>query len=352
METGPARPGSLTLTPDSRHLPMFSRRVQDFIVVTVMTVLIWLYAEGANVQTYSPADAVTLDVDLSARDMVIIDQKPQKVSVSFKGSQAELTRLRQELRGTLQLELDLTESGVKSVPMADVIREARPLDAMSVNVTRVEPQTLELQIDRLVQQEVPVVFRPRDVQFVPGSLKIEPSMVTITAPKSRLDNLPDETELVVEATLSQDLRSLELNKLHRIAARLALPPGLAGQPHATLSSTEAMVSFSIGQQEDTVVLPSVPVWRAGPPQTEYTVEYDLHIQNVSVTGPVEDVKKLEQNTDKSLRVIAVLWLGSDELANAAGKGVQIAPVQFNAPPQFKITARNATVRYTVTKNTP
>ena len=328
---------------------MFSRRVQDFIVVTVMTVLIWLYAEGANVQTYTPADTIRLDVRLNAPDLVIIGQEPQRVSISFKGAQAELAKLRQELKGTLSLTLDISEPGPKSLPLADVIRDAKPLDLVSVNVTRVEPATLELVVDRLEQREAQVVFRTNEAPVQAVSVEVEPATVMITAPSSLFDRLGNQA-VTVEAQATDDLKLLPPRGEHRVKSKLVMPSALAGL-HSSLSAAEANVRFWIATAEETATLTNVPVWVSVPPQTEYEIVLvDRSLRDVKVTGPAEAIRNWGPDYEQAPRIIAELRLGSDELAAAAAANAeQVAPVHFVVPPDFTATAANPTVRFTVTR---
>jgi hypothetical protein len=331
---------------------MFTRNFQDYLIVTLMTALIWVYAEARNVQTYAPNEPVPLTLRMSAKDLVIVDQKTTKVSVAFKGAQAELDKLRRSLGNGFQVELDLTEPGAKSIPLADLLRESKPLNSLSVNVVRMEPQTLELTVDRIVRTQVPVSFKPKDVQLVPGSVRIDPPSMPLTAPQNKLAQLgQDPTTWSLEAQPNVDIRGLPPGVEHTVLAQVALPTVLGSDPQTTLGARQVRVTFTIDKKENSYVLPTVPVWVSAPPGDMAMYNVKLHdesrvLKDVKLTGPDEVMAKIE---DKSLRVVAALRLSTDDLVAAAGKGELTGQAHLVLPALVTAELSAAPVRYSVTK---
>ncbi len=330
---------------------MLSRNLQDYIVVTVMTVLIWVYAEARNVQSYAPSEPVPVAVRVAAKDLVILDQKPTKVVVAFNGAQSELDKVRRSLGNGFQIDLELTEPGPRNLPMADLLRQTRVLKQSNVNLVRVEPQTLEVTVDRVVKTPVAISFNPRDVQLVTGSVRIDPATLPLTAPQHKLDQLTAEgATLTLEAQPNVDIKKLAPGVEHTVIAQVPLPAALAGDPQVRLASSEVRVTFTIDKKDDSYVVPSVPVWVSAPPSDLAIYTVKLHedarvLKDVKLTGPADVMAKVQ---DKSLRIVAVLRLSTDDLVAAAGKGELTGQAQLVLPPQVTAESSSTAVRYSVT----
>ncbi|MDH3584937.1 MAG: hypothetical protein OER86_12065, partial [Phycisphaerae bacterium] len=148
----------------------FYRRISDYLAVALVTIAIWVYAEGRNVQSYSPAEDVPLSVELSSPTLVVTSQSTDRLKIQFKGALSEIDKLRRELPAGLVLRLDQTVPGEHTLVLSRALARAQPLDHLGVNVTSVEPSTLTIATDRLTRRSVELVFSPADVQLVPETL--------------------------------------------------------------------------------------------------------------------------------------------------------------------------------------
>ncbi|MEX2670681.1 MAG: hypothetical protein WD294_01085 [Phycisphaeraceae bacterium] len=326
----------------------WARHIQDYLLVTLITALVWLYAEGRNVQTWL-ASSVSVRVVLPSDDLVVVRQQPERFSMQFKGARSELDQVRRGVGSGIALELDHIETGEVSIAMSEHVPNARPISGLNVNVTSVDPPTMLLEIDRLVSRDVVTVFRPRDVQLVEESLSIEPARVTVTLPEGRLADLPqsgDQLQLRVEPVVP--IRLLPAGQQQTVRGRVQLPPELADDPHVKIEPEEVQVTFTIDTKDDVVTLPSVPVWIMAPPSDleRYDVVLDEEsrvLRDVRVSGPSELIQRVR---DGSLRVVATLRLGSDDLVRAVGESAT-GTVTFEVPPTLTVTTDTSSVRYTV-----
>lgn len=328
----------------------WARNIQDYLLVTLITALIWLYAEGRNVQTYSPASPVPVRVQLPGDDLVVMEQRPERFSMQFRGAQSELDRVRRALGSGMTLELTQMEPGEFSVVMSEHLPEADPIAGLSVNVTTVDPPMMQLKVDRLVTREIELAFTPREVQLAGDSLAIEPERVSVTIPESRLDDLGDAEQRQLQVEPSVPLRLLPAGQQQTVRGRVQLPPELADDPHVEVDPQEVQLTFTIDTRDDSVTLPSVPVWVTAPPSDleNYEIRLDEEsrvLRDVQVSGPSDLVQRVR---DGSLRVVATLWLSSDDLARAVDDSAT-ATVTFPLPPALTVSAETTSVRYTVTR---
>lgn len=326
----------------------WAKRIQDYLLVTLITALIWLYAEGRNVQTYAPPSPVRVQVDLPSDDLVVVRQSPERFNMRFRGARSELDQVRRGLSSGVTLELDRMEPGSMNVVMSEHLREARPIAGLSVNVTTVDPPTMELEIDRLVEREVELSFSPEEVQVAPESLSINPPRVSVTLPEGRLEALgeADDLELAVEPAVPA--RLLPVGRQQTVRGRVRLPPELADDPHVSVEPQEVQLTFTIDTKDDAVTLPSVPVWIMAPPTDLENYRVTLEegsrvLRDVRVSGPSELVESVR---DGSLRVVATLRLSSDDLARSVGDTAS-GSVSFELPPNLTVTSETDAVRYTV-----
>lgn len=324
----------------------WARHIQDILLVTLITALIWLWAEGRNVQTYTPTSPVPVRVELPAEDLVVVRQSPDRFRMEFKGAQSEINRLRRAISGTgITLELDRTEPEELNLVMSEQLAAASPIADMSVNITTVDPPTMQVEVDRLVRREVGLTFTPpRDAELAEDSLTIEPERVTVTLPEGRLDELGDRLE--VEALQYH----LQAGVRQRPRGRVQLPASLADDPHVQVEPREVQLSFTIDRTEDMLTLPSVPVWVTLPPADleNYVVRLDEEsrvLRDVRISGPSDLVQRVRDGT---LRVVATLRLSSDDLARAVDDS-STGTVSFDLPPSLTVTAETTSVRYTVTR---
>ncbi|QNN24635.1 hypothetical protein HED60_20945 [Planctomycetales bacterium ZRK34] len=327
------------------------RRIQDYTLVTLISLLVWLYAEGRTVKAYAPDEAIPLTVLTSSPDLVVVSQSSTAIKPEFKGAANEIYELRRKLPQGLKLTLDATEPGEKSIVLDQALGQADPIQNVRANLSRVDPPTVTVRLDRLIKQDVPVRFTPTEVQLVSGSLKMTPEQVTLTAPQGLLETLGlNPAEMTLDIEPSQALRTLAPGVEHTVSARVKLPVALAADPHVKLKPDRVDLTLTIDKTEDAVKLPSVPVWVTLPP--EETDKYQVKLldesrvlKDVQISGPSDLIAKVK---DGSIPVIATVRLSSDDLAKGVG-GEVTATVRFDVPAPLSVQNPTAGVRLTIAK---
>lgn len=331
---------------------IWPHRLNDYLLVTLITVLIWVYAEGRNVRTYQPNDRVPVTIQLATDDLVVTSQSVSTLGLEFSAATAEIDKLRPLLgkRGIL-LRPAITEPGTKVLQLDDEMRSASPLDEVSANVNWSDPTTIEVTVDRLARPEVTVGYSPGDVKLVEGSLSIEPRRVRLIAPQQLLADLGIDETFVLEAEPLIPVRSVTPGEQKVIDARVKLPAALANNPHVSLERSDVKLTLTVDKAEETLVLANVPVWIAAPPGSlaEYTVTLDEDarvLADVKVTGP-KDV--IDQVRDGRTKIFALLNLDSTQLASAATAQTNSKIVTINVPDSLIVEGPVRTVGFTVTR---
>lgn len=167
----------------TQSLALFRRYNLHFWAVAI-AVSLWLQVHGQG------EGSVSMDVPLQVHglpaDMVIVNDFPDHVRVTINGLQSRLKDLRQ-LNFSIPIDAsDLTTPGV--------VDRAPQLSAVSLpvglHIDKVQPDRLELQVDRLVTRSIPIraSFELPEGWQVDG-INIEPRQVKLTGPEVWLETL-------------------------------------------------------------------------------------------------------------------------------------------------------------------
>ncbi len=162
------------------------RRYSLHFWALVIAVALWLQVHGKG------DGSITLDVPLQVRDlpesMVIVNDLPGYVRVTVTGLQTRLKELNPKDLVVPINAADLTTPGV--------VERAPKIGAVSLpvglHIDKVQPDRLELQVDRLVTRSIPVhpFFElPEDWQT--SELLVRPKQVALTGPEVWLDTLQE-----------------------------------------------------------------------------------------------------------------------------------------------------------------
>jgi hypothetical protein len=348
------------------------RRIQSYGLITLITLLIWLYAEGTNVDEFE----LNLVAQLPARvgqDRVVdfadgTERLPLKVR--FRGNAARLsdleTRLDRMPRILLPLETDdLPDAGQGAILLEPLLEEAkigpvpngRTFSSLGVSVVGVEPREVPITADRIVEETVDVKFNPEGVQLGPSVTITPPEVpVTMTASLARLrQNSPDA--FYVEARIpEQTLRTLEEGVGHTISARLERSPVLQA-PHVEVPVQSVDVTFTIARQKDVVTLPVVPVWLYGPPSELGRYEVEMAegeglLRDVTIEAPRDLVDRIRRGG--TVRVVARFELASEDLSRRTDTAtisfIEIAELQEDTTRQVTVVPRVPSVAQTTFAN--
>jgi len=287
----------------------FRQKIETFIVVTVITVLVWLYAEGRNVTEYVNEPIRVQFVPADDSGFTVSPDDEQRIQITYEGS----TATKQALEALL-------DSGPIKIPIAEddpaeVIFQTRrnesKLADLGIQVTRVEPERRLVKIRRVVTVTMPIDVRVEGVELT-GVPTVEPREVAVKLP-STLADLARELPLEVTLTAA-DLSSLRPGEPGTVQAKVALPEVLRGQD-VDLPIRAATVALTIRKQTRTITLTSVPIHLNLPPllldQYRIRLPDDQQVlREVQLTGPADGIHEIES---KQCRVWAEIRPSAEDL---------------------------------------
>jgi hypothetical protein len=314
---------------------------RDFLVVTVVAMLVWLYAEGENVKEV----ALDMEIRFEPAASQPLSIKPRRldhrVEATFRCNSVQRDQLKNVIsRGPVVLELsrDAATPGDprQEVDLRQKLAEHPLIQELGVGVVEVRPAKVVVTIERMETIRLPVaVVSPGDLLL--ENVTVDPQEVEIRLPASLAAGL-GEAPRVETRLVAADLSKLPLNQPVTLN-NVPLQPPLALRGNTAdveMARSTATVTLTIRKLAQTITLSSIPV-RIVAPVAElpnYAVslvdEQDQFVRNIKLTGPSTVMARIEA---KELKVWADLKLEGDTLAKGASEETTIIVPHITAPPE-------------------
>jgi hypothetical protein len=323
------------------------KRLQTFILVSIITLFIWLIAEAQSLDTQGQLLQVQLKVAEQSRLVITSGSTNSTVQLELQGSTASLDRLLHNLTGTMLLTLETP--GEFTIDLQERLSEMPPFKGSGVNIRSVDPDFMErVVVERLITVD-DVQVRPTEPNGVElrGSPTVSPVTVSVAVPESALGAF--QAAKYVNVVLDDlSLASLSPGP-HTINVPLAISAGV-GTTHAVISPSTVALTLDVRDSTETwtpeAPLPvqvQLPADLAG--EYRITVVDDRFIE-VTFTGPSQSIERLKQDRARAVPFIA---LTSDDLA----RGVTAAAIQFRSlPAGVTATPAQTSVTVEITDLTP
>ncbi len=283
-------------------------KVETWIVVTIITVLVWLYAE-ATVLKQETGKSVQLILD-EPTNRYAITPSAATVRVSYRGSSGQIQQFNEMTALPLVHEIDptgVTETVTRTLVLSEALVRAG-LGEVGITELVVEPDTLTVTLEPLVSIELPVVVQTTNLELN-GEPAAEPATISVTAPLDTVEALRGQS--VIAPLVGADTG--EGTGLERVAPSVPLifPDDLdLNSPWVTAEVRAVRVNYTLANNIDTVVVGRVPLYINLPVdvQLRYTVrpqDQSNFLRDVELQGPADVIARLRAN-DPGLVVRAEL----------------------------------------------
>ena len=335
----------------------WTHRIRTWLVVTLITLLVWLYAEGEAVT--EQAEQIQVEFVAPPGQKLAIEpagpterDSPILVWATFRGSTGQLTQVRQ-ITEQGPLELEVSEQPGSSddehvVVMQDALYRSR-LGELGVNIIETNPATVTLNVAPLRTVDLPVRLAEHEVQLA-GQVNIEPDTVRVTLP-ARLGERINDHQAWAELD-AVDLSELDANVEHTVSAPLRLPDALQSR-WTSVEPQQVQVTLTIRKQTETITKERIGVELLVSPvllrQYSFDVkDEDLNLLDVKLTGPADTLERIQQG---QLAISAWVRPSFEQLDNEVGddSAVVTLPVQFDMPADVTVTSPRPEVPVTVTR---
>ncbi len=203
----------------------FAARLRTVVIVTLITVMVWLLAESRMVRSRSiEAQIVLTRVESAGGVSLVVRQattQPQMrtATISIEGSTAGLDRFARLLSNRIELRVGREippRPGMYTIDLRAVLRQSPDLMVHGLTITQVSPETLVIEVDEMQTREFPIRVVLPDGVLTDGAPRVEPPLVRVQAPRSVLEH-------VTAVDSSVELQAREVSQL--APGRLETIPG-------------------------------------------------------------------------------------------------------------------------------
>lgn len=301
------------------------QRLRTIGLVTVVTLIVWIFAEGEVLK----AEQVQVDVTLrsgSSQLWLGVDDQTNwsgRVRVTLEGPAAAIDSIRERLNDPIELLSGVElpdEAGDYSIELASTITRDQVFAGSGVTVIDAVPGTLSITIDELVRIEA-IVEPFAAGERTEASASIETAILSVPGRfADRLDNPARVRAEVPEAALA----ALVPGRPERVpAVPLRAPEAVAGLPGVTIEPASVALRVTTRTQPAERVLQSVFVQLREPPATRElfsvtVAEGEEVLRDVRITGPARLVEQVA--SDPQSQPVAVLVLTPELLQRGVAEG--------------------------------
>jgi hypothetical protein len=348
---------------------MIWTRIRTAVIVTVITALVWVFAEAESLR----AQEVALDVVLEAEpggDRLVVDlvdpssslETPQfvpgtalvRATIQVEGGTGAVDGLvRRARRSPIRIAPGMEglpkTPGVHSVRLAEALRAHPELRGLGITVKKADPESCRVGVDELVSREVPVSVPASE--SVEGLAEAKPGLVWVFLPGRDAKRLTASSAAVARPDERAISALIPGRRATVPGVRVEPPAEVAGALHLRVEPPAVDVTLTPRARQSSIRLSSVPVHvRMAPAElAKFEVEVpeaDRTIFDVTVSGPADLVRQVE---DKTLPVVAVVPLSFEELE----RGIATKDAVFTSMPSLlKFEAANRTVHLRIRRREP
>lgn len=339
-------------------------RLTTFVIVTLVTVTVWLFAEAESLGHESlPAAVVVAPADAS-RLVTPATGWDGRVTLDISGSRRGIERARELFLQPLKVTLPKgVGEGDLTVELFEALETNEAITRSGVTIDSVRPLRAVVRVQELVTRQAVIVPELAGVQ-VDGQVAMTPDRAEVRLPRALAEQFSGAngtagTLKVIARVPEAQRASLGTPGPKAVQATLVLPDeiGAGRESGVELLTRNTALAFTVKNTVTTARVPfPVQVLTLPVEWGDWTVEIQAADQRLTaeLTGP-SDV--LERLTGAGARPLAVLALSSDDLE----KGIRSKDVGFGEvrdgvfrplPEGVKVNTERRSVNFEIRKRPP
>ncbi|MEM9416406.1 MAG: hypothetical protein AAGA29_13160 [Planctomycetota bacterium] len=306
------------------------------IMVTAISLLVWLYAEDANVKTYNN-ERVLLKFIPTGEGEMLIDPKAADILVSLSGSNGQFQQFLREIGDQRIVEVSVPlspglSSENRSIDLRSELEKSQALEDLGLNLTAIDEETIEVNIQNVATHPFPVQVNTEGLKLA-REAECTVDEVVAHLPASLLTPELLQQPAIVNLA-DQDLTGIEPGTETRLTLPITLPFDLADLPEGfehRPSATHAAVSFRLVVETESHNIDRLIVKLTAPAIVgdRYVIriaEEDQVLSDIEVQGPPAQIARLKENGGSGLVLATVDLTITEADEAAAGSGVITKPV--------------------------
>ena len=285
-----------------------SEHTLTYLFVIFLTCIIWFWAAGNKKLDRN------LDVDivfsLPEDSSSIITPATTRVNVTFHGTQLGLKSVKEACYEEGLTFTVPASSGTLKIDLASRIAELDVILSAGVDISDIDPKTIDLQVKTMVSVEASVVPIFNGVQIW-GDITVNPATVTLLIPSSIRDTLPEV--ITVSAILApSEMALLQHGVKQERSAGVQLPAPL-DLPDVIVDPSAVLLSFTIQSNTAKTEVAQVRVLLAGPAEDYSRHSVELPRKFISDVTIEADAELIEQIINGNATVFAFVRLSSRDM---------------------------------------
>ena len=278
-------------------------KIQTCIIVTVIAVLVWLYAEATVLKQTSRQ--IQVQFDEATGNYAYQPFAAQPVRVQFKASNAEIRKFNQATARPLIIPIEPTDADARqeqTLILSSVLVKQH-LGEIGITDLTTTPETLAVTLRRLETTNLPIQIDPAALDLVGGVAVAVPDRVSVTAPADVIEQLRNKTVVAQLADVPLDTsnpgrEAVAVNVPLRFPSALDLTDRWTSAEFRTIR-----VNYTPSGNNATTRRTRVPLYINLPvdQQNGYTVEPSdgrLFLRDVTLVGPADIILAIEQDDSR------------------------------------------------------
>jgi hypothetical protein len=337
------------------------KRIQTILIVSAITAIVWAFAEAESLRPLSAEiDLVLASEPSSIRTLELLEPRPDprlgpgttlRVVAEIEGPAATLAQVERVLRDPIRLSAGdpgmPKDPGTWPIVLRDLLRDHPALRGRGMVIRRIEPATITLRIDDLVERQMPIRVDLPEGE-TDGPAESRPRTATVLMPKAVSDQLGPEATVAARVDQATWDRLVPGRRETIPGVRLEIPNLPADAGSVRIRPAVVDISLAVRTRTSTIRVATVPVHVRMPPVEMALFDVEIPEQDrvlidVVVSGPADLVRQIE---DKTLPLIATVTLTYDDLERAV---VSKEATFSSFPTPLKFEVANRTVRLKITR---
>jgi hypothetical protein len=313
-----------------------------FVTVTLLSLLIWLWAESESLRSLQVSPRLEAVAEQSMVEASLDGLESGGLArIALRGSTAGIDQVQRAMPGILRLTPGTPgvpgEPGEHTLSLREVLAQQQVFRQAGVTVEQVEPAQVRLRVVAMQDVKLPVTVESPSVEFeVPPAAN--PREVTVRIPAAmKLSDKYAAVAALDEAVLAEAREG----ERFRTNIKLVLP----NLPDRRPDPQTVTLEFTLRRKLELHTEPSVGVLVCLPPDEADRWQVQLKessVREVTVAGPRDLVQQVR---DRKIQLQALLMLTADDLKNkVSSKAVTFATV----PPGLLVSTKEPVVQFVIT----
>jgi len=291
------------------------------LIVSVVTVLVWLYAEDANIKEYNN-QRVTIRFVAPQGDQLLITPEFSQVLVSFESSRRQYLLFQDRVAsGDVEIKIPFDPDSPETDLDLRQQLESTILAELGISLTLIDPPFESVSVERIVETTFEVRIEDGDLDLAAATA--DPREVTLRLPESVARELSTAEKVVVADLSEMDISSITQGQdtVRTVDLRMPAIPDLHEDFDTQPSNIEAVITFRIDATTAKATLDRRVVQLNFPPSINNRYHVSIPdpneqiINGIELEGTPEQIQKLIDNPN-SLAVWATVRLSNDEADTA------------------------------------